>query len=417
MSRPVLRAAFGVLSIAALVAGAVALDGGQASATPATDSVSWTTAGNHDWVVPAGVTSVSIELAGAEGGDSNMADGGLGGLMAGDFTVVPGDTLRVHVGGAGTSGGAGGANGGGASQTLCSYGGSGGGASDVRTSGDALTDRIIVAGGGGGAGTYEPGADGGVGGGNTPTNGSFWYVPARGGAGGSSSGGAAGAMGGNVAGAGALGLGGTASNDGCGVGGGGGGGYYGGGGGGTVGPDAAGGGGGSGYIDPSATLTGAADGVEPGDGQVSITWVVPIVTTTTTSTTVAPTTTTTVPAPEPTPEPIVKTAVCPSPIPPLRVFTNAFSLDVAKFLLENCGVTGRETAVGGQSFWVLDPPATSACPTWRAVRVVAARNSLLIAKHLLDNCQFSVRGQMEGKTGAIYVVPDGYPVGARITAG
>ena len=143
-----------------------------------------------------------------------------------------------------------------------------------------------------------------------------------------------------------------------------------------------------------------------------------MVTTTTeapTTTTTAPstTTTTTVPAPEPAPRP---KAVCPAPVPPLRVFNNAFSLGVAKYLIDNCGVTGRATAVGGEAFWVLDPPSASACPTWRAVRVVASRNSLLIAKHLIDNCQFSVRGQMEGKTGAIYVVPDGYPVGARITA-
>ena len=37
---------------------------------------------------PAGVTSVTIEVAGAQGGDGWNTSGGLGGYMAGDFTVV-----------------------------------------------------------------------------------------------------------------------------------------------------------------------------------------------------------------------------------------------------------------------------------------------------------------------------------------
>ena len=49
MSRPVLRAALGALSIGALIAGAVALDDGPASASPATDSESWLVAGNYDF--------------------------------------------------------------------------------------------------------------------------------------------------------------------------------------------------------------------------------------------------------------------------------------------------------------------------------------------------------------------------------
>jgi len=427
MSRPVLRAALGALSIGALIAGAVALDDGPASASPATDSESWLVSGNYDFVVPAGVTSVTIEVAGAQGGDGWNTSGGLGGYMAGDFTVVPGETLKVHVGGAGAVTAVGGANGGGDADPGGCGGvfdaGSGGGGTDVRTSDDALADRIIVAGGGGGGGGLSMTANGGVGGGNTPTAGASdsSFGGFDGGQPGTSSAGGAGGGSGMLGGqAGALGVGGAAGTDGCTVAGGGGGGYYGGGGGeSSFGDGTGGGGGGSAYIDPGADLTGAADGVESGDGQATITWVVPMVTTTTeaptTTTTTAPstTTTTTAPAPEPAPRPKV---VCPAPVPPLRVFNNAFSLGVAKYLIDNCGVTGRATAVGGEAFWVLDPPSASACPTWRAVRVVASRNSLLIAKHLIDNCQFSVRGQMEGKTGAIYVVPDGYPVGARITA-
>ena len=60
-----LRAALGALSIGALIAGAVALDDGPASASPVTDSESWLVSGDYDFVVPAGVTSVTIEVAGA----------------------------------------------------------------------------------------------------------------------------------------------------------------------------------------------------------------------------------------------------------------------------------------------------------------------------------------------------------------
>jgi hypothetical protein len=166
------------------------------------------------------------------------------------------------------------------------------------------------------------------------------------------------------------------------------------------------GGGGSAYLIPGGTLVGAADGTSTGDGEVRITWTVPVVTTTT----AAPTTTTTVPAPDPEPAKVV----CPDPVPPLRVFTNAFGLGVARHLMDNCGSTGRQVTHGTSSFWVVDPPASSACPTWRAVRVVPTRNSVLIARHLIDNCQFSVRGQKEGTGAAIYVVPEGYPLTGRI---
>lgn len=426
MVRPSVRVAFGALVAGSLFGIGVTL-GGTASASPATDSETWSTPGDYDFVVPAGVTELTIEVAGAEGGDGEMGgDGGLGGYLAGDFDVTPGETLKVHVGGEGHDGvdglTGGGENGGGAVViSACLSGGGGGGASDVRTADDALTDRIIVAGGGGGGGVIDPDADGGVGGGSSPTNGGTSYPSEGGYAGGATAGGAGG---GNTYGAspnaGSLGLGGDASDAGCVSNGAGGGGHYGGGAGAMWMPETSGGGGGLAYIDPAATLTGAADGTSTGDGEIVITWVVPPpVTTTTTTTTTAPTTTTTtVPAPATTtttaPAPAPAPTPCPSPMPPLRVQGNAFSLDVAKFLVDDCGAGARAVAAGGELFWVVDPPATSACPTWRAVRVVLSRPSLLIAQHLLEHCKYSVRLQMEGRNGAAYVVPTGYPAG-RVT--
>lgn len=94
------------------------------------------------YTVPAGVTSLTIEAKGAQGGGS-VIPGGLGAEMIGNFTVTPGEVLTVLVGQEGnvTS----------ATQS------SGGGASAVW---NAMGNPLIVAGGGGGAatllGTYIP---------------------------------------------------------------------------------------------------------------------------------------------------------------------------------------------------------------------------------------------------------------------
>ncbi|MCB9232136.1 MAG: HYR domain-containing protein [Bacteroidia bacterium] len=108
------------------------------------------------WVVPPGVTSVSIQCYGAQG-RSNQASilGGKGGYSTGTRAVTPGSTVYVNVGGGGGISTAGGFNGGGnAGTSPCTQalGGGGGGASDVRVGGSALGNRVIVAGGGGGAG-------------------------------------------------------------------------------------------------------------------------------------------------------------------------------------------------------------------------------------------------------------------------
>lgn len=98
------------------------------------------------FVVPAGVTSVSIEAYGAQGGSSEGgAPGGLGGYATGSLSVNGGDVLNIYVGGTGIAAVSvnsftGGYNGGGSggitsAANFLPRGGGGGGASDVRIGG------------------------------------------------------------------------------------------------------------------------------------------------------------------------------------------------------------------------------------------------------------------------------------------
>lgn len=247
------------------------------------------------FTVPAGVSSVTIEAWGAQGGGAG-GSGGPGGHAKGTLPVAPGTVLAVRVGGQG------GFNGGGAGTAP------GGGASDVRIGSDALGGRVIVAGGGGGAGHFRaaaPGLDlsfvlrGGTGGGASGGDGvceigngtSTVHLAGCGGGATATTGGAAGSAT-SACGAppvtvpargGALGQGGDGGSVVCDVpialsaaGAGGGGGYFGGGGGAA---DVAlfpltsfggAGGGGSGFV--SARATGVVDeaGVRDGNGLVTI---------------------------------------------------------------------------------------------------------------------------------------------------
>jgi hypothetical protein len=271
------------------------------------------------WRVPAGVTSVTFDLYGAQGGSqadtAHSAPGGLGAHLHARLSVKPGHTLMIVVGGTpALNSGAGGFNGGGSAQGPAGWhsatGGGGGGATDVRTGpGYTLATRVLVASGGGGNGgnSYSPywstthiwsqGAPGGTSGqpGCCGSNG--------GGAGGTQygAGGAGGAGGADLdyepppqtyapnGSPGALGAGGAApaGSDRSGGGGGGGGGYYGGGGGGAAGRCrstpmqcvgyAAGGFGGGGGGDYPASHTSTphtwvTDGVWHGNGQAIITY-------------------------------------------------------------------------------------------------------------------------------------------------
>ena len=251
--------------------------------------------------VPAGVTLVTIEALGAQGGSSREAGdspvsvaGGKGGMATATIPVTTGEELTVFVGGqpARVLDAPGGFNGGGASrhgmtprpspdcghvdQPRCPEGGNGGGgggASDVRVGGDSLARRVVVAGGGGGGGGDIGKCIGGAGGGVVGDPGS----PCRnfqGGGGTQNTGGSAGILNGDLGSAGQGGKGGSDPPFTVFGGAGGGGGWYGGGGG-SGGDNAqvgGGGGGGSGHVPASDPRARMQNGVQDGNGRVTITY-------------------------------------------------------------------------------------------------------------------------------------------------
>ena len=79
---------------------------------PTTVTFSYT-GGAQLFAVPAGVTSVVVDVQGAQGGGNGTGTGGLGGDAAATVTVAPGQALQIMVGGRGVVG-SGGYNGGGA---------------------------------------------------------------------------------------------------------------------------------------------------------------------------------------------------------------------------------------------------------------------------------------------------------------
>lgn len=233
------------------------------------------------YTVPCGVTSITVDVAGGQGGTaSGYGTGGYGGRAQGTISVTAGQVLYIYVGqaaatigcsttGTGGSNSGGGAQGGNGSAGGC-IGAAGGGSSDIRTvagsTTTALNSRLIVAGGGGG-GSWDCGSGyGGAGGGTTGSAGtsacgaSSTYAgqpgtPSAGGAGASS----------GPGGAGSFGVGGTGTSGW--YGGGGGGGWYGGGGG-----YQGGGGGGSSYISGTGvTSASTTTGYQSGNGYVVIT--------------------------------------------------------------------------------------------------------------------------------------------------
>ena len=274
------------------------------------------TGATQTWTVPAGVTSATFDLHGAQGGTGTSSDpdvegppGGKGAHVTTTLMVSAGALYRIEVGGQppttspvglppGYNGGGRGGDEG--AKGDFRLGGDGGGATDLRTAGGAATDRVVVAGGGGGGGSTEPTSflafSGGAGGdsGAPGVAGMFGLPNASGGDGGGAGtqtvGGSAAAQFGNAT-AGVLGAGGDGS-DGAkdlwelNAGGGGGGGYFGGGGGGigavteqslligkSGGPG--GGGGGSSFVTPSATSSTVVDGQREGNGRAFITYTVP----------------------------------------------------------------------------------------------------------------------------------------------
>jgi len=225
------------------------------------------TGGVQNWVVPTGVTSITVDVYGADGHGAQ----GLGGRVQATHPVTPGETLYLYVGGAGTET-TGGFNGGGSAGSKNDHGG-GGGASDIRRGGTTLYDRIIVAGGGGGTGgncgpdTAEGGHGGGLIGGSGCDFSCSTSCQYTGSGGTQTAGGGGGPTdhpfcGGNQNGF--LGVGGSNTSA---YGTGGGGGYYGGGSG-----CFEGGGGGSSYTSNLATNIIHTQGVRSGDGLITITY-------------------------------------------------------------------------------------------------------------------------------------------------
>ena len=233
-----------------------------------TDTFSYT--GNYiTWTVPAGNTSITVQVKGAEGGNNTQGSnnpGGEGGDVVGTYPVTPGQALRIYIGGT-TSSATGGWNGGGnGAPNGPGYGKGGGGASDIRVSPYALANRIFVgAGGGGGGWNCSNNNYGGKGGGLTGQGGFQCGSEGQYCLGGSQT---AGGTSTGMATPGTLGVGGNCTDY---YGGGGGGGYYGGGG-----AYYGGGAGGSNFAAALATAVTHTRGGRLGDGFVSITYNAPI---------------------------------------------------------------------------------------------------------------------------------------------
>jgi hypothetical protein len=158
---------------AALVAGALMFGmAGSAAASPApvcaagVCTVTFAESGAPvTWTAPAGVSSASFTLYGADGGTAGPASpGGSGAEVQGTLSVTSGQTYTLNVGGLGAVNGVG-YNGGGLG---VSDSGGGGGATDLL---EGSTPLLVAGGGGGGgsigldadssAGTTSPGGAGG----------------------------------------------------------------------------------------------------------------------------------------------------------------------------------------------------------------------------------------------------------------
>jgi hypothetical protein len=231
----------------------------------------------QQFAVPPGVTSVTIEANGAQGGTptwsgywTSVGTGGLGGRTWATVSVVPGQVLSVYVGcdpratsQPGFGYGIGGHRGTGDS-AIGKDGAPGGGGSAVLTQDGTI---LVVAGGGGGGGGEAvdfAGAGNGGGGGLPPQDGER---------GDGASGGFSGRGGHAPSPDGTHGHDANDLSD-SGGGGGGGGGYRGGTGGGAGGDTSGGGGGGGGssYAHPSATSVMFLTGVQPDHGLVIFSW-------------------------------------------------------------------------------------------------------------------------------------------------
>ena len=268
-------------SPAALASPAACSGGTQTSGANTVVTCSYTGA-VQAYTVPTGVSSVTLDVRGAQGG-TEIDSGGGGGEESGTLSVNPGEVLTILVGGQGGgggfyTGGSGGYGGGGSGGTGGVYAGAGGGGGSFVF--DDSNNLVLAAGGGGGAGNesflgYSNVGDGGGDDGGTATAPGGGSGATQGGPGGGGSGGGDSGVGGSGSGPAfwnsnsgnpspGTGGGGAGSTYG---GGGGGGGYFGGGGG-----DEEGGGGGAGFASGQITNAGQNNGVQSGNGVVTITY-------------------------------------------------------------------------------------------------------------------------------------------------
>ncbi len=281
-----------LLLAAGTVALVVAFVSGAGAYTPPNDTnyeQFFETGSVQKFVVPAGITKITIDAIGAAGGavpspTNPYGISGLGGQVTATLPVTPEQTLYVYVGGLGEEalGGSGAGYNGGGGAISGSGASGGGGESDVCTASSCTqANALMVAGGGGGqASGGQSGGTGGETGGNGTASGG-------GGGGGAtqSQPGAAGTLGTLGVGSHTAATAGSALHGGTGAqvttgGGGGGGGWYGGGGGGSSTNGSGGGGGGSSDVAAGATSVSYASGVgdsdssvpDDGNGEVTISW-------------------------------------------------------------------------------------------------------------------------------------------------
>jgi hypothetical protein len=284
----------GVASVGLLSAGVTPAQAAPSCTGTTTVTCTFSTVGTDTFTVPAGVSQVTIDAKGAEGGGGNFAVvGGKGAQVQASFSVTAAEVLNVVVGGGGGSVASGGGGGGGSfvyrSPTatgllIAAAGGGGARATDAGIPGSATTTASDGESGNGTGGTAGTGGNGGGGGSGVNPGGAGGGGLLTDGGNGSSPPVGTGAIGGKAlvfgsaggsgqdsdlgGGHGGFGGGGGAASGG----GGGGGGYNGGGGGG--GGLAAGGGGGS-FFATSATNTSGTSGANTGNGQVTITYANP----------------------------------------------------------------------------------------------------------------------------------------------
>lgn len=236
---------FSLNKVAALIA--LSACGGAAQALPlCVSGTVYSTVGDNSCAVPPGVTSMNLVVQGGDGGGGagKFKKGGGGAtLTVTGYSVTPGSTLAIFVGGLGSG-----------TRGINRNGSGGGGSSQV----NAGAPNQIIAGGGGGSGSRGDGGDAGTNGGSdSPAIGGGGGGGGIGGAGASPGGSGSGGAGGDGNPASPNGIGGAGSGNGVGGSGGvdtisgGGGGGYGGGGAGSGG----GGGGGGGSIGPVGSTT------------------------------------------------------------------------------------------------------------------------------------------------------------------